>query len=339
MQHLEQPSLAPPRRRCALLGLALAALLASISSPAPAQADEAPVPVALELRYSRPPGNLCPDESALHQEVARRMGYDPFTHGAADLLVATTARNGAGLTSTVALFDAKGARRWTKEFAIRDDRCAALITAMGNHIAYVFAASIRPVQASPPAQPPPPLPPSPPPLLLPPQPSSLPPSPRFEIGISPLLALGTAPAPAFGLRLQAGARWRPFSIAAELRWDAPVSAAAESPPGARIETTLLGGSLLPCGHISYFTGCAVVTAGQMSGEGAGLSAPKKDANAYLGAGVRAAFELHFTDNIGARLFAEGLASIRNVRIVLDGGEVWRTTPITGSMGGTVVALF
>lgn len=343
MQNLERPSPVPPRRRrrCALLRLALAVLL-PVSASLPARADEAPAPVALKLRYSRPPGNLCPDESALHQEVSRRMGYDPFTPGAAELVVATTTRAGTGLTSTVALFDAKGTRRWTKEFAIRDDNCAALVTAMGNHIAYVFAASARPSSPPPPAPSvPPPAPPSyapaPPLPSTPRAPSAA--RPRFEIGLSPLLALGSAPAPAFGLRVQAGARWRPFSIAAELRWDAPASASVESRPGARIETTLLGGSLLPCGHISFFMGCALLTAGQMSGESTGLSVTKKDTSAYVGAGARAGFGLEFTENIGARLFAEGLASIRHVQIVVNGREVWHTTPVTGSVGGTLVAVF
>jgi hypothetical protein len=66
---------------------------------------------------------------------------------------------------------------------------------------------------------------------------------------------------------------------------------------------------------------------------------KTDASAFVGAGARAGFELKFTENIGARLFAEGLVSIRNVRIVVDRTEAWHTTPVTGSAGGTLVAFF
>ena len=339
-----KPHRAPMLAALLALGGAWAGL-----SPGLALAADAQASAAVRLRYSRPPGTVCPDETALHREVSRRMGYDPFTPDAADLMVATTTRSGTGLVSTVALFDAKGARQWTKEFAIRDDNCIALIIAMSNHITYVFAASARPPEPpAPPPDVPPPAPPSPPPAppLPPPAPPRPPPPtaapasrPLFEIGISPLLALGSAPAPAFGLRLQAGARFRPFSIAAELRWDAPASTSIESRHGARIETSLFGGSVLFCGHVSYFMGGAVLTAGQINSESSGLSVTRRDAGAYVGAGARVGFELKFTENIAARLFAEGLASIRNVQIIVNGGETWRTTPVTGSVGGTLAAFF
>lgn len=327
-------------RRCSIVLAALVALLVAVG-PRLARADDAPAPIALSLHYVRPLGGTCPDESALHQEVARRMGYDPFTPNAADHLVAETVRVGSGLSSTLTFIDRKGVRRWVKDFAIRDDNCGALVAAMGSHIAYVYAASARPSSVLVPA-PPAVLPPSPPPplpVVPPPPPEPAAARPLFEIGVSPALALGSAPAPAFGLRLQVGARWRPFSIAGELRWDAPASADVQAVPGARITTTLLGGSLLPCGHVSYFMGCALITAGQMNGESAGLSVTKTDASAFVGAGARAGFELKFTENIGARLFAEGLVSIRNVRIVVDHAEAWHTTPVTGSAGATLVAFF
>ncbi|MFO0757837.1 MAG: hypothetical protein U0359_15180 [Byssovorax sp.] len=323
--------------RLLLLGLLLAAL------PVRASAEEPPPLSAVELRYAQPPGTVCPGEPMLHQEVARRMGYDPFRLGAADHLDASILREGAGLAAVVALANAAGVRQWDKRFAVRDENCPALIAAMSSHISYMLAparplapaAPFGQVPAAPPIMPPP----------LPQAPDAPKPAepkasrPLFEMGLSPVFLLGSAPSPAFGLRLQAGARLMPFSITAELRWDAPISAGVETVPGARIATTMLGGSLVPCGHISYFVGCALVTAGRMSGESTGVSVTKKDDSAYVGAGARAAFELRFTENLAGRIFVEGLGSIRNVQIVLDRAEVWHTTPVTGAAGATFVTLF
>ena len=83
----------------------------------------------------------------------------------------------------------------------------------------------------------------------------------------------------------------------------------------------------------------MLTAGQINSESSGLSVTRRDAGAYVGAGARVGFELKFTENIAARLFAEGLASIRNVQIIVNGGETWRTTPVIGLVGGILAAFF
>src|SRR5262249_3453851 len=107
----------------ALLTLVAASGLAITQGPAqPAPAPppaHAPQTVAVHLEFSLGPGaERCPDEGALHEEVARRSGYNPFAPDAkgapAGTLTVRIARSPPGLTATYDYVDAAGVKKWRR---------------------------------------------------------------------------------------------------------------------------------------------------------------------------------------------------------------------------------
>src|SRR5262245_16846140 len=126
----------------ALLAAALGTLDAL--SPAAARAADPPPRVAVRLDYLRRPGAMtCPPEQTLHDEVATRMGYDPFTLDAPDRIVATLSRSARGLVATVERFDKSGVRQWDpKTYDPLNVSCEQLVRAMGIYISYRFLTPI-----------------------------------------------------------------------------------------------------------------------------------------------------------------------------------------------------
>jgi hypothetical protein len=363
--------------RAARLALLVAALLTL--TPAAVRADDPPAAdpsqITLRLSYILGPGaKNCPPEQALHDEVARRMGYDPFTPDAAARVVATLNRSGRLFSGTLDLFESNGKRKWRKSYAFlgdKDEDCAALDMAMAIDIRVEFIHFSIPRVAAAPGPPPSlespptpspaeaPVPPPEPPVQAPPPPSRppaqasppalpqhtrSPPSarPRFEIGVGPLIALGIAPVINVGGVLHAGVRGTWWSLALEGRSD--VSAAGDlskTRPGI-FTTALRGGSFVPCFHSGPFMGCGVVTAGWVQGEPVGVPTAKAATVGYVGVGARGGAELSLASlwqPLIIRVHGDGLGSVMTARAVFEGAEVWKTWPLSFSAGVTLLALF
>src|SRR5262249_39566063 len=114
----------------------------------------------------------CPSEQALHDEVAIRMGYDPFTPDAPDRIVATLKHSPRGFTATVERFDSKDVPQWEPQ-TYPSSNCAELVMAMGVYISEMFrphVASPEPLSPSPSAA----LSPAPPEVEQPPAPVPVP---------------------------------------------------------------------------------------------------------------------------------------------------------------------
>jgi hypothetical protein len=359
--------------RAALLPLLVVVLLAPWPSAARA-AD--PVPqIALRLSYVLGPGaQNCPPEQALHDEVARRMGYDPFTLDAPDRVVATLNRSGRLFSGTLELFDSSGKSKWKKSYAFRgkkDEDCAALDMAMGIDIRVAFirfslpppiAAPSSPSQPEspptpapteasvPPSKPlvqaPPPQPRSPaqasPPAPAPRTLSSPSPRPRIEIGAGPLVALGVAPFINIGAVVHAGVRWPSWSLALEGRGDLSAFGNLSKTRSEVFKTALLAGSFVPCFHRGLFVGCGVVTAGAVHNEAVGVPTAKLATAGYVGLGLRGGVEFSLArlwQPLAIRVHGDGLFSVLTARTVFRGDEVWRTWPVSFSVGMTLLGLF
>lgn len=274
------------------------------------------------------------DEAGLRIEVARRSGYDPFTTDARARLAVTVNRQGRQLIGTLQFFDEQGAPGWARTYPVSADDCGTLISAMGSEISYQF----QPIQ---PATGPAPLP------VAPAVPSAVEPAPRqlpaavdlpgpelfraVELSAGGSVSAGFAPAIAFGATLGAGYRFRVFSLAGELRFTAPASDAVTSLPGARISVLAFGGSVLPCVRLAPVFGCAVLSIAEVFGSATGVDASRNDAGPYVGAGLRGGVDAAISSRFALRFSVEALGSIRGARLVLDGSEVWRTAPVSGSI--------
>jgi hypothetical protein len=323
--------------RARLFPMALPLVLA----PSLARAEPHPRASA-RLDYTRGPGaESCPAESGLRLEVARRLGYDPFTPDARAHLAVTITDQGDKLTGSAQFTGDGRASPWSRAFPGREDDCAALISALGAEISYQldpFVVPPAPVAPSPPPAPAPALPSTPPP----PAPASPPPSPtgaRAELTAGARVTAGAAPGVAFGATLGGGLRWPAFSLSIEVRVDAPASDTVTAPAGARVRTFAAGGALIPCGHLGPMFGCGVIAASAVSGSSEGVDMPRSDVGPYVGAGARIGLEAPLSSRFAIRLLGEGLASVRSVRLILDGAEVWKTAPLSGSVGTGLVAFF
>jgi hypothetical protein len=133
--------------RAARLALLAAALLTLTA--AAAHADDPPASdrphIAIRLGYNLGLGTKsCPPEQTLHDEVARRMGYDPFTPDAADRVVTTLSLSARSSTATVQFHDT-GDHRWDdKTFTLPDHNCMALVTGVAFYLSYMFAPVVVP---------------------------------------------------------------------------------------------------------------------------------------------------------------------------------------------------
>jgi hypothetical protein len=328
-------------RRARFLPLALLPVMA----PALARAEPHPRASA-RLDYTRGPGaESCPAESGLRLEVARRLGYDPFTPEARARLVVTITDQNHKLTGSAQFTGDGRASPWSRAFPGREDDCAALLSALGAEISY---------QLDPFVVPPAPVAPSPPPAATlapspalpsdPPPPAPMPPPPpptgaRAELAAGARVTAGAAPGIAFGATLGGGLRWPSFSLSIEARVDAPASDSVTAPAGARVRTFAAGGALIPCGHLGPVFGCGVLAAAAVSGSSEGVDMPRSDVGPYVGAGARIGLEAPLSSRFAIRLLGEGLASVRSVHLVLDGAEVWKTAPLSGSVGTGLLAFF
>ena len=291
---------------CARWGAVAAAL-----SPGLARAEGAPpsaapslVLVSAALEYSLGPGAApCPGEARLREEVARRLGYDPFAPGAGGRAMGTMrtvllARADHGLTATTQYLDAAGTLRWTKAYGVKGASardCEIVVSGVAIQMATELTVFEEAPKAAP-AKVPPPAPPLTPPMTRAPTPAPPPecphaPEPAASTASAyarrPWLEVGAGVSAVFGMSAvvvtsgtaHVGVRIYPFedrgpwfSFAAEFRGDGTASMVLACGAVLAAEHAgRLGAGLRPLGSLpgATFTGslfgCAIGTAGSVSG--------------------------------------------------------------------------
>lgn len=338
----------------------MAALLLALA-PAAASADDPPE-TAVRLSYIvvGPGTRSCPPEQALHDEVARRMGFDPFKPDAPDRIVATLKPSARGLTATVERFDSKDVPQWQpKTNETRD--CAALVTAMGIYISFMLLPPVVPPQAAtltpspvpasssavPPDPPnvdsaPPPAPGSPevdepPPPRAPPRPPS-PLSPRLwavRLAISGGFGFGVAPADiAALLSAEGGIQWPltpdwVFSGALGLLYSPRASAAMSagmSRAQVEVGATLVSSVLAPCLHrhilFGWVFGCVGLELGSWSGDRAQIASPASAVTWWAAVDPRLGIEvpLPHAPRLAVRVFGDLPVPLHRPRALVREGS-------------------
>jgi hypothetical protein len=290
----------------------------------------------VRLRYERGAGaEHCPDELALRNAVSARLGYDPFDDDATRAVDASITRRADVLLGRVEVQTEEGDPGGSRQISSRQNDCSELASALSLAISIAIdplSLSKPPLPAAAiPAPPPSPLPraerPCPPPPE--PAPAEEPASPiTFRASAGAHVALGAAPTPAaFGLDIDAGLRWRALSIDLGGRADIPMS--SETPSGT-IATSLLFATVAPCGHVSFFSGCALGAFGAMRGEHVDLE--QRDSVPFVALGARAAAEVPIYEVVGLRIFADLLAPLIRTGVIVRGQEVWRAPVVQGAIG-------
>ena len=310
--------------------------LVLVLRPALAQAPE----VERRLDYSVAAGLAeCPGEARLRQEVALRMGYDPFHGGAKEAVHVSVARRGQDLAALIEYLDEAGEVVDTREFTAPDSICAcwALVTSMAVAIAFTLTPFTRreppsaPCPTPPPAPPPAPAP-SPAPTLSPaPAPA---PAPLLQVGAGALLGLGLVDDAAVGGLAFVRLRWRAASLAMEGRVFTP--AADEDERGVPLELRLYAGALVPCAHIGIFSGCGIAEVGVLRVRRGERGDSR---SALLGAGFRGGLELPLGERLLVLTHADVLGAVAPAFLQLDDRDVWRVPTFSTFLGAALALSF
>jgi len=319
------------------------------------------------LVYVRGPGaDVCPNEDAVRQAVATRLGYDPFFFSAPTTIVVEVNRDGPRFAAQVKLVDSQGIERGTRHLTTHTGQCADLIGTLALTISIAVdplslnvppvsspsqtaaaSAGPPPETAAAPSANAPPATPAPMPLATstvviapdaPEHPKRGPPlssaAKRIFAGISLLGSVGMALAPTAGATVFAGARLGSLSIQAEGRIDLPVE--APNPPPSRSWALL--GSVVGCGHMTSVFVCAL--AGFESIWASGQAVVPRDAVTLVAlGGIRLGTEIAATDRFALVPFIEAVAPIPTPKIQIDGSTVHEFFVVAGDAGISGLARF
>jgi hypothetical protein len=332
-----------------LVAIAAAAVVLALGGRA--NAEPPATATTARLVYLRGAGtDTCPDEGALRDAVAARLGYDPFTPFSLDTLFAEVDRDGPAFVARVKLVahdnTVRGART-LKTTGACDDLMATL--ALTISLAIDPMASIRggPPEGLPPKERPveihedanvePPPPAAPPPndeAPAPPPPSR---PVRIAVGAGVLGAIGTAPGPGVGFLLFARARLGDVSGTLEGRADLASGGDADEGPG-RVSSSLLAATLMPCGHTGDFFACARGTLGRISAEGLDVTHPGSSTALWASAGGRIGWELGLGRLFAVRIHGDADLVLTRYALSIGGRTAFRYSPVAGSLGAAFVAV-
>lgn len=311
------------------------------------------------LVYVRAEGaESCPDEPELRRAVAARLGYDPFRPFASSTLTVEVKHVGRKYKGSVRLVDGASVERGARDLESGSDSCADLTNALALSMSLAIdpLSALRPV-GQPPADVPPPeaetpkepdTPKEPTPKEDPPPPAPKPPAAErppppepsgrgVDLGLAIHGTAGTAPAPAFGMRLVAEFIDRRYSIGLEGRLDLPAS--ADTSEGGRVRASLVSGALVPCLRFGPAGACAVLLAGRASFGSEGVSTPRDDATLFLAGGLRIAADIKLFEELKLRPFVEVLGHATPYELTVNGRTVYTLPTVSGAVGLAALRFF
>ncbi|MBX3260550.1 MAG: hypothetical protein KF782_12725 [Labilithrix sp.] len=282
---------------------------------------------AVRLRVTRAASAAeCPDQRAVRDAVSARLGYEPFADGAPRELVVLFQRKDAELEATVQLFGPDGELRGEKALTSARGDCEELASATTLTISILLDPRTGLVPPRPPEREVTPEPPLPPPADRAPAP--LPPDEpgwRLRITSSVSGSIGSAPRPAAGLLLGAGAERRGWSLGAELRIDLPSS---DTSGALRARTALTAGNLVPCGHVWRAYLCGALTLGVLRGEVLGAS-PSRRETFHATLGPRAGVALPLAAWLALDAHVDGAFALTSTSLRVGDADVWTTPAVSG----------
>jgi hypothetical protein len=310
-----------------------------------ASADE-PSRALARLEFVRDVGaEACPDELALRNAVADRLGSDPFWPAAPRAVSVVLDRADRRFRGRVLLRDAaSGKVLGTRVLTSADKDCAELFAA----VAFAVSIAVDPESAtrtrrpdrsaSPATSPPPPEAPPPRPAPAPPPPPPQPvdaPRPasakRFHARIlgGGVLALGTSPVPELGFRLAGGLSGHRWSVDLEARADAPAASKSFARDGDLQTYPAIVGAV-PCARFGPLSGCATAHVGLLHGSSSSDARARVTALATLGA--RVALEVPAAGRLFAQLHAELMVPLTPTHLIVNNRTLWSVAPVVEASG-------
>jgi hypothetical protein len=303
----------------------VASTLLALFAVATARAQE-----PARLHYTRGPGaESCPDESALRQAVAARLGKDPFDDDPRVVRIAVE-KTRRGFSATIQIRDADGTLRGERALASPASTCTELGAALAAALSVAFE---RPHVAAPEPEPSPVAPPIAPPAAPPPAEAPAPappPAPGPKLHVETALAsggaFGAAPSGAFSFLASVAVAGSSASLGLEGRTDLPASATAA---GGVVSSSIVMGTVVPCLRRGAAGLCALGAIGSLRGKGEGVQAPTSASALYVAAGARVFVEVPVDAGIFFRAGGDLETTLKGVRLLLDGHEAWTTPFFSG----------
>ncbi len=300
------------------------------------------------LIYIRDKASLaCADEDGVRTAVTKRLGYDPFVAYADMTIVAEVkGRPGGGFVAALRIVQSDGMSAGDRSLASRD--CRELVDALALTLSIIVdpVTATRGPQAEPPPEPAPIMPPEPPPPVPapapPPAPLPPPPAPRPErvsilVLAAPFVSAGEAPSVAAGGILALSLRTRSLSLGVEARADLPASRSVGA--GGIIHSHTVSGWVVPCAHLRWLDGCALVGGGAIFADSTGVGEPGSATGAYFAAGVRVGATLELGTTLVVRPFVDGLIQPFRPVYEVAGAAAYRLSVAGGDAGIAVGARF
>ncbi len=295
----------------------------------------------------------CPDERAFRSMVESQLGYDPFSGGAADQLIARIVADDHGTRGALEWRDRAGALRGERELTSAAGACAELARTMSFAAAVQIQLLEREADAVEGAAP----------TSRPGAsdartrtPAATPPrrtaghddtpsrdgasveaaSPEFVVGVGPLVAFGVAPEPAIEARAFAAIRSGRLSF--ELGVESGLPSKHATADGDGVEQHVVTGGAAGCVAWSSLAACVVGKAGRLKVRGFGVDEPRSASGVVALVGPRLGFE-HAGEHWFGALRIEALATLVPWRVELNQREVWSAPPLAFFVGADLAAIF
>ena len=282
----------------------------------------------------------CPDEQALKEAVAARLGYDPFSPWALDTLFVELDRDGTAFVARIKLVTPDSVVRGARTLRATAG-CEDLVPTLALTISLAIdpmsgtrkgrpdglppaERQVTPVASTPEGEA------ISPPSAEEPIPAPPPRAPlRFVVGLGTIASVAVAPSPSLGALLFGRARVRDFSLSLEGRADLPASADGET---GRVSSFLVAGSLLPCGHTGSFFACGRGSIGALSAKGLDVSSPRASTVPWAELGGRIGYELPLGDVLALRLHLDGGVVLLRYAFSVARQTVFEHPPFHGGLG-------
>jgi hypothetical protein len=295
-------------------------------------------PPSAQLNYQIEPGaETCPSADTLKAAVQARLGYDPFSPQADEVVEVSVRREHGRYVALVSIHLPDGSLRQREPLTSSATDCSEIAStlALAISIAIDPLTFVRPASTaveendSPPS-----------PVVNSPVEEKLPPSPTkaglgWEAGVGATGSLGALPSASAGLMLFGGAATRVLRLDVEGRYDFPAS--KNGPEGSAVHGSLLLGTLTPCWTPRPASFCALASVGALPGEGSGVDNRATADAFYAALGVRAGVELPTTGRVRGRLQIDAYFPLRSTTLRVVGTNVWTSPAVFGTLS-LVVAL-
>jgi hypothetical protein len=314
-----------------LVGLALVLMTRAAGADPPlAQAT---------LSYERQKGaEECPDESALREQVARKLGYDPFRAEAAQHVSIVLAGGPKGLHARITMADssaASPAATASRQLDSGPGGCDELVQSVVLAVSLAidplsFAHPRAPASEGAPPAPNPPAAPEAEPKAETKAATPDAPAP-WNVGLSLAgrVGAGLVPAVSAGPVIEAYLARKHWALVAQAGAD--LSTSSDTPAGgtAGVKGSLLRAGVGVCGVVSWVLLCARVDAGAL--EGSGTTAETSGATIYSDIALAPRLDLPLRRDFHLNVGGDLLAPLTPTKLRVTSTSSWTTPAIAGTL--------